>query len=131
MHMHTIQAMESVKNYVMSWYIYFATLVHGTTLAYDIRCNVLVNVDKSVTTFEIPGTITRIVDFAFNGCPALTSVEIPDSVINIGDLAFDRCSSLNSIEIPDSVTSIGCFAFKGCDQLLLSKLPLPLRKNIR
>ena len=37
----------------------------------------------------------------------LTSIEIPSSVTSIGSSAFYNCSSLTSIVIPSSVTSIG------------------------
>ena len=48
---------------------------------------------------------------------SLTSIEIPDSVTSIGNWAFSECSSLTSIEIPDSVTSIDKYAFWGCTSL--------------
>ncbi len=54
------------------------------------------------------------------GCESLTSIDIPDSVTSIGNSAFDGCKSLKSIVIPDGVTNIGKGAFYGCDALTVT-----------
>lgn len=54
---------------------------------------------------------------AFSGNTSITSVEIPSSVTSIGDSAFEGCSGLTSIKIPNSVTSIGNSAFYDCVNL--------------
>jgi len=61
--------------------------------------------------------VTEIGSYAFYGCSSLTSVEIPSSVTSIGETAFAWCESLTSVEIPSSVTSIGSFAFEYCKKL--------------
>ena len=71
----------------------------------------------SLTSIEIPNSVTSIGSYAFEGCTSLTSVEIGDSVTSIGDYAFRGCTSLESIEIPNSVTSIGNYAFYNCTSL--------------
>jgi hypothetical protein len=53
--------------------------------------------------------------FAF--CYSLTSINIPNSVTAIGNYAFAFCTSLTSINIPNSVTAIGNYAFEGCTSL--------------
>ena len=74
--------------------------------------------NSSITSIEIPDSVTSIGNSAFSSCSSLTSIEIPDSVTSIGNSAFSSCSSLTSIEIPDSVTSIGRGAFSYCNSAL-------------
>ena len=57
-------------------------------------------------------------DSAFWGCESLTSINIPNSVTTIGWCAFQGCESLTSINIPNSVATIGDGAFWGCINLL-------------
>ena len=74
------------------------------------------NVPTSLKTVIITGG-ESIGDCAFSTCTSLTSIEIPNSVTSIGDYAFEYCDSLTGIVIPDSVTSIGYGAFYGCYKL--------------
>lgn len=55
--------------------------------------------------------ITSIDDFACNDLKSLTSINIPSSVTTIGRQAFYACEALKNITIPSSVTSIGTSAF--------------------
>ncbi len=79
--------------------------------------------NSTVTSIEIPNTLTWINDYAFAACSSLTSIEIPDSVIWIGDYAFAGCNLLTSIEVPDSVTWIGDYAFAACSSLTSIEIP--------
>ena len=87
---------------------------------YSIRKGVKVIGNKalgcctSLTSINIPNSVTNIGDEAFSWCYSLTSIKIPNSVTNIGDEVFYNCSSLTSIKIPNSVTNIGNHAFHGC-----------------
>ena len=67
--------------------------------------------------------VTKIGDFAFDGCVGLKSITIPEGVTSIGANAFDSCGGLTSIEIPDSVTSIGTCVFRGCEGLKSITIP--------
>ncbi len=71
----------------------------------------------SLTSIEIPNSVTSIAHSAFYGCTSLTNVEIPDSVTSIGGDAFYGCTSLTSINIPDSVEIIRNGAFIDCPLL--------------
>ena len=80
---------------------------------------------SSLTSINIPSSVTNIGDLAFEGCSSLISVNISNSVTNIGDLAFCLCSSLISINISNSVKNIGNGAFSECDNL-----PSKIQSNI-
>ncbi|WP_215695039.1 leucine-rich repeat domain-containing protein [Clostridium sp. MCC353] len=60
---------------------------------------------------EIPDTVERIGDHAFEYQGAMTGVIIPESVKSIGNFAFFSCSQLKTIELPDAVETIGGAAF--------------------
>ena len=83
---------------------------------------------SSLTSVNIPSSVTSIRDEAFYNCSSLTSVNIPSSVTRIGDGAFSGCSSLTSINIPSSVTEIGDWAFKGCTSLTNIDIPSSVTK---
>lgn len=72
---------------------------------------------SSLTSVNIPSSVTRIGDGAFSGCSSLTSINIPSSVTEIGDWAFKGCTSLTNIDIPSSVTKIGKDTFFNCKGL--------------
>ena len=54
---------------------------------------------------------------AFDKYSSLTSINIPNSVTNIGEWAFCLCKSLVNIIIPNSVTTIESGAFGGCNNI--------------
>ena len=94
---------------------YYSSL-DGNLYNKDKTCLIQYAIGKKDTYFSIPSSVTYIKG-AFQYCSSLTSVNIPESVTSIGDSAFTRCSSLTSVNIPDSVTYIGHNAFYGCDNL--------------
>ena len=73
----------------------------------------------TITSIEIPRSVTSIGDFAFRGCSSLETVDFEESsmLTSIGEEVFYYCSSLTSIIIPSSVTSIGNSAFEDCSSL--------------
>ncbi len=77
----------------------------------------------SLTSVNIPNSVTSIGKRAFVYCESLTSVTIPNSVTSIGDRAFCACTSLTSVTIPNSVTSIGEEVFFGCTSLTSVTIP--------
>lgn len=54
--------------------------------------------------------------YTFSGCSSLTSVNIPSSVTEIGEYAFSNCKGLKSIYVfAKNVPTIGTDAFDGCN----------------
>ena len=80
-------------------------------------------IPKTVVDSNMSYRVTRIGDYAFEGCSSLSTISIPNSVTSIGDSAFAGCSSLSTISIPNSVTSIEHAAFKGCSSLTAISIP--------
>jgi uncharacterized protein YjdB len=72
--------------------------------------------------YTIPSGVTTFGGNAFHSCASLTSVEIPDTVTIISSAAFVGCS-LTSINIPDSVTTIESWAFGFCNDLTEVTIP--------
>ena len=75
-----------------------------------------------LTSIELPNSITKIDDWAFEYCEGLSSIELPSSLTTIGEGAFYECTALQSIEIPDAVTKIGQGAFYYCYNMLSATL---------
>ena len=77
----------------------------------------------SLTSIEIPDSVTSIGSSAFVNCNSLASVTIGNCVTSIGSSAFSSCSSLTSIEIPNGVTSIVSYTFSNCSSLETIEIP--------
>ena len=77
----------------------------------------------SLEKIVIPNSVTSTGYSVFSNCSSLTSIEIPNSVTSIEQSVFSGCISLTSIRIPDSVTSIGSYAFDGCSSLTSIEIP--------
>ena len=58
--------------------------------------------NELLTDLVIPGTVTDINEYAFNGCTSITSVYIPQSVTSIGQYAFNGMSSLKTVRYAGS-----------------------------
>ena len=80
---------------------------------------------NEITDVVLPDGLTKIGNFAFYQCnnASLTSIDIPASVTSIGQNAFNNCTNLASIDIPASVTSIGLGAFFKCSSLTSINIP--------
>ena len=80
-----------------------------------ICCNCDYNGISGLKSLYVPGTISTIGSYAFEGCGELESVTIDEGVKSIGEGAFRDCRMLAEVYIPDSVTGVGEDAFYGCN----------------
>lgn len=71
--------------------------------------------DANLKSVTIPGSVTNIGDFAFEGS-GLTSVNIPASVISLGQSVFALCNSLTNISV-----DINNPAYSGSSGVLFDK----------
>lgn len=85
------------------------------------------NYKYTLTSVQIPDTVTEIGSNAFYNCTSLKSVTIQDNkpscVKKIGRQAFMFCSELTDIPILDSVTEIDSEAFHHCEELDTVTIP--------
>ena len=82
---------------------------------------------KTLTRIGIPEGVTSIGHGSFCGCEGLTSITLPNSLVQLGSDAFCDCCGLTSISIPNSVTSIGSSAFNDCSGLTSIIIPNSVR----
>ena len=73
--------------------------------------------DLKMNSLTMPSSVTKIGNYAFNGCSTLTDLNIPEKVTEIADGTFYGCSSLTSLIIPANVTRIGDNAFYNCSSI--------------
>ncbi|MBQ7848527.1 MAG: leucine-rich repeat domain-containing protein, partial [Clostridia bacterium] len=99
-----------------------------------------------------PSSLTKVMNYAFDGCTSLKAIELPDSVTSIGSGAFRGCASLTSFRypkgwaaeqatstkifvgctklerviIPEGVTRVVRHAFRGCEGLREVQCPTTL-----
>lgn len=71
----------------------------------------------SLSTIELPNSLTSIKDFVFGKCENLNNIVLPNSLTNLGQGAFSGCTALSEIVIPDSVTSELSGTFEDCTSL--------------
>jgi len=67
--------------------------------------------NTSITSVEIPGSITTMSSGVFQNCSGLLTVTFGSGFKTIGVSMFEGCTNLTAVDIPDSVTSIGNRAF--------------------
>lgn len=67
--------------------------------------------------YTVPSTVTKIGNYAFDGCLNISKIILPSTLKSIGNYAFGNCNNLESINIPSNLSSIGNYAFYNCQKL--------------
>ena len=86
------------------------------------------NCQKLVLEENLPQSIQKIEESAFEKCTALTAVGMSynntvEFEAEIGSNAFAGCTNLKEVNLSENVTSIGSYAFGGCTALKELTLP--------
>ncbi|MBR6282300.1 MAG: leucine-rich repeat domain-containing protein [Lachnospiraceae bacterium] len=97
--------------------------VGGYTLSDDETT--LIAVDGSLSSIDIPATVTTINNDVFKNNAVITSVNIPDSVTNLGN-GFQSCTGLQTVTIGTNITSIPSDTFNNCTSLTTVNFPAGL-----
>ncbi|MBO4720662.1 MAG: leucine-rich repeat domain-containing protein [Prevotella sp.] len=89
---------------------------------------------KTITTYDIPGSVKTINELVFNYCKTLTHIGIPEGVTSIGNLSFYGCEGLTSITLSNSLIEMGSDAFQGCKNLTIVSIaveqPFAINENV-
>lgn len=95
-----------------------ATIVHDG-ITYHVTC---IGNDAfaacPVTSIDIPEGVTKVDDWAFDGCSRLEYIEFPNSLVSLGKWAFYNCRSIKNLNIPRNLTEIAYTALPGLSGLV-------------
>ena len=78
---------------------------------------------QSLTSIELPDSLTLLGDYAFWGCDALTSLKLSAGMQGTFYHCFASCESLTELVIPEGVKKIDGVAFYGCTALTELHIP--------
>lgn len=77
----------------------------------------------SITSVELPSTLSVIEDGAFQNCTSLKTINTPQPLSTIGAHAFDGCRQLEAFSLMASISTLGEACFKGCAALVDVEFP--------
>lgn len=77
---------------------------------------------STLTSIDLPDTITSIGRYAFYKCAKLELSKLPSSLVSIDEYAFSEFYKLPITSLPNTVETIGYRAFKNCGYLALARL---------
>lgn len=72
---------------------------------------------SSLTSIDLPASVTQIPSSAFSGCTSLRTVTAESPITKIGANAFQNCAALKTIPDLSRVTELGASAFYNCKAL--------------
>ena len=83
-----------------------------------------------LNSISIPGTVKKIMGYAFTGCFKLADIVLEEGIEEIKSYAFSSCNCFTSVTIPKSVKKIGNNAFYNNHTLTSIVLPEKFRKKV-
>lgn len=103
----------SIKNNAFQNKWFLQTLTIGKEVS-SIGEEVFSNCSSLKTVDLKSSVITELDNNTFSYCRSLTSVELPKTLTRIGSRVFVYCTQLYSLKLPENVTEIDYDAFWGC-----------------
>ncbi len=97
--------------------LYLSTKTAKVTGSIDSQVTQIV-IPSSIEYGGVFYTVNSIGKSAFSSCKSLTTVNLPESLTSIEERAFEGCSSLTTITLPEGLRSIGERAFAVCKGLI-------------
>ena len=82
----------------------------------------------SITSINIPSTLSTIEELAFQNCQSLSIINIPSSVSSIGNNAFQLCTSLKEVTLPAGLSNVSWALFQFCSNLEKVNLPASITR---
>ena len=77
----------------------------------------------SLSSVEIPATVTKVEDRAFMSCKNLTKAVFKSSNVTFGNYVFAECDNLSQVTLPSQQVEIKAYDFSGC--LSLTSIAFP------
>ena len=106
---------DGVEYSVVSVDLMWADELRTVVIEYGVE-SVRIRDCENLVSVDLPTSIKRIEDRAFQLCSSLSDVTIPPGVTYLGEEAFVG-TALETISIPDSVEDIGVSCFSSCHDL--------------
>lgn len=79
--------------------------------------------EHAITSVQLPDSLQKIGNCAFQFCKELKEITFPEGLITIDGLAFAYCTQLGNVVLPEGLKSLGDSAFRFCDSLTEITVP--------
>lgn len=79
--------------------------------------------EHAITSVQLPDSLQKIGNCAFQFCKELKEITFPEGLITIDGLAFAYCTQLGNVVLPEGLKSLGDSAFRSCDSLTEITVP--------
>lgn len=79
--------------------------------------------EHAITSVQLPDSLQKIGNCAFQFCKELKEITFPEGLITIDGLAFAYCTQLENVVLPEGLKSLGDSAFYACAGLTEITVP--------
>ncbi len=79
--------------------------------------------NHAITSVQLPNSLQKIGNYAFEFCNELKEVNFPEGLITIDGAAFAYCTQLENVVLPEGLKYLGDSAFRSCYSLTEITVP--------